>query len=118
MCNSPYTMCMCCMYINAGQTLDIRYTTRKKVCYKPVTKCTYLPVLDSFNNWNIIKYSQKSTSYDTFNEIHQGVIDGISDNTASLFESVKYCAINTTDTSTNGLYCSIPCIFKLLEVAP
>ena len=27
--NSPYTMCMCCLYINAGQTLDIWYTIRE-----------------------------------------------------------------------------------------
>ena len=38
----------------------------KKERYKPVTNCTYCPVLGSFNNWNIIKLSQKSTSSDTF----------------------------------------------------
>ena len=27
MCNSPYTICLCCMYINSRQTLDIWYTT-------------------------------------------------------------------------------------------
>ena len=48
--------------------------------------------------------SQKSTSSDTFDEIHQVVLDGISDNMASLVESGKYGAINTTDTSTNGFY--------------
>ena len=48
--------------------------------------------------------SPKSTSSDTFYEIHQVVLDGISDNIASLFESGKYGAINTTDTSTNGFY--------------
>ena len=45
-----------------------------------------------------------STSSDTFDEIHQVVLDGISDNMASLVESDKYGAINTTDTSTNGFY--------------
>ena len=52
--------------------------------YKPVTKCTNWPELGSFNNWNIIKLSQKSTSSDTFDEIHQVVLDKISDNRASL----------------------------------
>ena len=33
----------------------------KQERYKPVTKCTYWPVLGSFNNWNIIQFSQKST---------------------------------------------------------
>ena len=70
----------------------------KQKRYKPVTKCTYWPVLGSFNNWNMIKLSQKSNSSDTFDEIHQVGIDGISDNMASLVESVKYGAINTTDT--------------------
>ena len=76
----------------------------KKYHYKTVTKCTYWPVLGSFNNWNIIQLSSKSTSSDTFDEIHQVVLNGISDNMASLVESGKYGAINTTDTSTNGFY--------------
>ena len=72
--------------------------------YKHFTKCTYWPVLGSFKNWNIIQLSPNSTSSDTFDEIHQVVLDGISDNMASLFESVTYGSINTTDTSTNGFY--------------
>ena len=48
--------------------------------------------------------SLKSTSSDTFDEIHQVVLDGISDNMASLFESGTYGFINTTDTLTNGFY--------------
>ena len=48
--------------------------------------------------------SSTSTSSDTFDEIHQVVLEGISDNMASLVESGKYGAINTTDTSTNGFY--------------
>ena len=61
-------------------------------------------VLGSFNNQIIIQLSQKSTSSDAFDEIKQVVIDGISDNMASLVESEKYGAINTTDTATNGFY--------------
>ena len=76
----------------------------KQDFYKPVTKFTYWPVLGFFNNWNIIQLSSKSTSSDTFYEFHQVVLDGISDNMASLVESGKYGAINTTDTSTNGFY--------------
>ena len=48
--------------------------------------------------------SSNSTSSETFDEIHQVVLDGISDHMASLVESVKYGAINTTDTSTNRFY--------------
>ena len=45
-----------------------------------------------------------STSSNKFDEIHQVVLDGISDNVASLVVSGKYGDINTTDTSTNGFY--------------
>ena len=76
----------------------------KQERYKPVTKCTYWTVLGYFNNWNIIQLSQKWTPSDAFDEIHQVVIDGISDCMASLVESVKYGNINTTDTTTNGFY--------------
>ena len=48
--------------------------------------------------------SPKSTSYDIFYEIHQVVLDGISDNIDSLVESGKCEPINKTDTSTNGFY--------------
>ena len=58
--------------------------SNKQERYKPVTKFIYCPVLRSFNNWNIIQLSQKSTPYDPFDEIHQVVIDGISDNMSSL----------------------------------
>ena len=55
--------------------------------YKPVTNCTYWPLLGSFNNWNIIQLFQKSTPSEAFDEIHQVVLDIISDNTALLVES-------------------------------
>ena len=76
----------------------------KKERNKPVTKCTYWTVLGVFKNWNIIQFSSKSTSSDTFDEIQQVVIDGISDNMSSLVESSKYGAINTTYPSTNRFY--------------
>ena len=78
--------------------------SNKQEHYKTVTKCTYCPVLGSFKNWNIIQLSQKSTPYDAFDEINQVVLDGISDNMASLVESGKYGAINTTYAATNGFY--------------
>ena len=78
--------------------------SEKQERYQPVTKCTYWPVLGAFKNWNIIELSSKSTSSETFDGIHQVVLDGISDNMASLVESGKYGAINTKDTSTNEFY--------------
>ena len=52
----------------------------------------------------MIQFSQKSTPSDAFDEIHQVVIDRINDNMASLVESGKYVAINTTDRATNEFY--------------
>ena len=69
--------------------------------YKPVTKCTYWPVLGYFNNWNIIELTQKSTSHDAFDQIQQVVLDVISDDTALLVESGNYGAFDTTYTTTN-----------------
>ena len=76
----------------------------KQPRYRPVIDCSYWPVLGSFNNWNIITLSHKATTSENFEEIHQVVLDGISDNMASLFQSGKYGVINTTDTSTMGYY--------------
>ena len=59
----------------------------KQDCYKPVTKCTYWPVLGYFNNWNNIQLSHKSIPYDAFDEIQQVVIGVIGDHVVSLVES-------------------------------
>ena len=48
--------------------------------------------------------SQNSSPSDAFDEMHQVVLDGISNNMASLVESVNYVVINTTDTATDGFY--------------
>ena len=80
------------------------YGAPLKKCYQPVTKCTYCPVLGSFKNCNIIQLSQESTPFDAFYEIHQVVLDKISDTMASLVQSGKYDVINKSDTSTNGFY--------------
>ena len=58
--------------------------------YKHVTNCTYWKVLGSFKHFNIIRLSQNSTPSDSFDEIHQVFLDGISDHMASLVESGKY----------------------------
>ena len=76
----------------------------KQQRHKPITKCTYWPVFGVFNNCNIIRFSQKSTLSDTFDEIHQVVLDLISDHMASLVKSGTYGSINITYTSTHGFY--------------
>ena len=75
--------CVACTSITHKPWISV-ISSNKQEHYKTVTKCNYWPVLGSFNNWNIILLSPKSTSYNTFDEIHQFVIDGISNNMASL----------------------------------
>ena len=61
MCNTPYTLFLCLMYIYVIQTLDSWFDTQKKPRYQPVTGCCYWQALVSFNSWNIIKLSHKAT---------------------------------------------------------
>ena len=72
--------------------------------YKPVTKCTYWPVLGCFHYCNIIQFSYKSTPSYAYDEIHEVVLDGISDNMASLVESGKYGANKKIYTTSKGFY--------------
>ena len=77
---------------------------RQQPHYQSVTDCTYWPVIGSFNNWNIITLSHKATTIEYFEEIHQVVLDGISDNMSLLVQSGKYGAINKIGTQKMGHY--------------
>ena len=79
-------------------------TPKQQSRYQPVLDCTYQPVLDCFNNWNIIKFSHKATESEGFEEIHQVVLDSISDNMDRLIQSGKYGATTTTDSTEMGYY--------------
>ena len=72
-------------------------TPKQQPRYRYVTYWSYCPVLGSFNNWNIITFSHKSTTSEDFEEFHQVVLYSISDNMASLVQYGKYGGINTTD---------------------
>ena len=84
----------------------------KHTRYQPITNCTYWPVLGSYNNWNIIELTPKSTPFEAFDEINKVVIDGISENMASLVQPGMYGTIDTDDITTNGFY-----VIKLLSEA-
>ena len=71
-------------------------TPEKQPRYQPVTNCSCWPVLGSFNNWNIITFSYKSTTSEAFEETHQAVLDGTSDNMALLVQYGKYGDMDTT----------------------
>ena len=61
--------------------------SQKQAHYQPFHYCTYWPVLVSYNNWNIIELTPKSTPFDVFDEIYKVVIDRISENMNSLVQS-------------------------------
>ena len=84
--------------------MDFWYTLKKQARYQLAADCTYWKFLGSYNNWNINKITPKSTPFEAFDEIHQVVIDRISDNMASLVKLGMYGAINTYDTKINGFY--------------
>ena len=60
--------------------------------------------MGSYNNYNIIELTPKSTHFEAFYDIHKVFLDGISDNMDSLVQSGMHGAINTDDTKINGLY--------------
>ena len=75
--------------------------SKKQARYQYVTYCTYWLVMGSYNSWNIIHLTPRSTPFEAFDEIHQVVLDFISRNMASLFQSSNYVVINTDDTIIN-----------------
>ena len=95
--------CVACTSM-LGQPWIYVISSNKQARYQPVINCTYWTVLVSFNNCNIIHLSQKSTPFEAFEEIHQVVINVISDNISSLLQYDKYGTINTSDTTTDGYY--------------
>ena len=78
--------------------------SKKQARYQPVTNCTHWPVLGSYKNWNIIDLKPKLTPFEAFDEINKVVLDGISDNMASLVQSGMHGAINRDDTTQNEFY--------------
>ena len=60
--------------------------------------------MGSYNNLNIILLTPKSITFEDFDEIHQVVLDSISDNMSSLFQSGKYGVIDKYETTKNGFY--------------
>ena len=81
--------------------------SKKQARYQPITNFTYWLVLVSYNNWNIIHLTPKSTPFEAFNEIHQVYLDGISDNMTSLVQPDMYGSINIDDNKKCILYYSI-----------
>ena len=78
--------------------------SNKESRYETDIDCTYWPVPGSYKNYNTIHLSKKPTTFNTFDEKHQGFLERISDNMASLVQSGNYGDITTSETTPNGLY--------------
>ena len=61
-------------------------------------------MLGSFNNWNIIQFTNKTTPIEDFDEVHKVVLDGISENMTFLAQLGKSADINVTDQNIMGYY--------------
>ena len=68
-------------------------------------------MLGSFNNFNIIQLTNKTTSSEYFNALHKVVIGVISDNMVYLIQLDKCGAINALVPTTVGYYL-IRCLYK------
>ena len=79
-CRIPCACVACTLMLDTHWIYGIPLDEQER--YNPVNKCNYWPVLGYFNNCNIIQLSQMSTPSDAFDEIHQVILDGISDNMA------------------------------------
>ena len=79
--------CVACTSM-LGKTWGPCVSHIQQPCYQTVVYCTYWPVLDSLNNWNIIKFANKNTFCEDFDEVHRFVLDGISENMKSLAHMV------------------------------
>ena len=76
----------------------------KQPCWQHVADCTHWPVLVSFNNWNIILFTNKTTSSEDFDAVHKSLIDGISENMDYLVQLGKYSDTNAADPTTIKYY--------------
>ena len=77
---------------------------KKQPHYQPIGGCTYWPLLGTINKWNIIHFTNKNTSIDDFDEVHNIVLGGISENMVSLGKLGKCGAINAEYTTAMGYY--------------
>ena len=61
-------------------------------------------MLGSFNNWNIIQFTNKTTTDEDFDAVHKVVLDRINEKMSALAQKEKYGAINTADPIKMGYY--------------
>ena len=72
--------------------------------YQPIQEFTYWPLLGCFNNWNIIKFTNKNATSENFEAIHKDFLDDISDDMSSLVQPGKYSNVNKSYLKRMGRY--------------
>ena len=72
--------------------------------YKTFVGCIYWPLLGSLNNQNIIHFTNENISSEELDEVHQVVLDRISDNMASFVQKGGCGTINEIYETTLGYY--------------
>ena len=95
---------MLCMFINVRHALLPCYCTITAAALPTSNRLKIMTSVRLFNNWNIITFSNKNTTSEEFEEIHQVVLDDISDNMALLVQYGMCGATNTTNPTTLGYY--------------
>ena len=84
-CAIQWISCACVLCTNMlDKPWDPSGDHSQQPCYQPVVECTLWPVSGTFNNWNIIQFTNKTTSSEDIEKVHKFVLDGISENMASL----------------------------------
>ena len=76
----------------------------KQTRYQPVVDCTYWPMLGSFNNWNIIQFTNKKLPSGDFDAVHKLLLYGIGDYIDYIVQLGKYGSINEVDPTTMFYY--------------
>ena len=61
-------------------------------------------MLGYFNKRNNIKFTNRKTPREDFDAVNNVVLDGISNNMASLVQLEKYCGIHAADPTKMGYY--------------
>ena len=76
----------------------------KQPRYQSAQECVYQSILGSFNDWIIMPFQNKSTSEETFEEVHKIVLNGMTESKAELIFADGYGAVAADDVKTAGYY--------------
>ena len=100
---------MCGIYKHVGKPWSPGIYHSKQLRYQPVYDCTFWIVLVSFNNWNIIHFTNKTTCSECAYEVHQVVLACISANRWKVELMMRRCT---------GLKLIVAIIYYWVKIPP